>query len=54
MDNSNNVVFETDDPNFEWDGTINGRVIPGSYIGLLSAIGEDGKDHLKQVLITVQ
>ena len=40
------LMFESDDPDFEWDGTYNGKdVKEGTYFILVKAKGADGREY---------
>ena len=49
-----NLVYESDDPNFEWDGKIKGQNAPeGVYVYKIVAIAESGKKFEKYGTLTL-
>lgn len=55
LDNSNNVIYRSDNPNFEWRGTdlYNSLVKPGDYIYIITAVDQNGKAVNKYNTLTI-
>lgn len=48
------IIYTSTDPNFEWDGTHEGRECPiGAYVYHIVAIGEDNSDYRKTDIINL-
>ena len=54
--NSNNIVFETRNPAFKWDGTLpdGTKIAKGTYIYIILAKGQDGQQFDESGALSVQ
>lgn len=54
MNSQNQVVFRSDNPDFKWDGTVNGEMVPeGNYIYMVVSTDTNGNQINKMVRLTI-
>ncbi len=54
FDRWGSIIYTSNDPNFEWDGTYNGNECTvGAYVYHIIAIGEDNSDFIRTSIISI-